>query len=520
MKMTLLLTKMEKRRIKEQLSVFENISEREALIAIEREKSRRSLYSYFLYCMEYIYSHIEFVDNWHHKEICDILQEEYEKGERREKRQKHLMINLPIRALKTVLISEIFPSWLWLKDPSLQIQNVCATQRLATKSSRMTKMIITSDWYQERFPEVELLIDQKAKSDYATTAAGIRVSFGVDSSIIGSSYDYLICDDLNDPKDVHSEASLRNVRETFSDVISGRMSNEWGLRIIMQQRTSNRDLCQFLLDTQKSRYRHICIPAKLTKNTSPEFRKFYKNGYFFPERYGEERLLDYQEEFSGQAFASQLLQEPSAQEGEKILRTWFPSITKSQYEKLNLRKNYLFVDTAEKADPKKNDPWGFLICSENDGFLYITWVLEDWMEHYQGVELIKQLVDDHKITKMFIEEKSTGAVTISALRRELRGTVPVVAINPGTRSKIERVDACQTILKDQRVILADSTYWKEKFLVEVAGFPFAKHDALVDCLAYSVLTLIKNKKAKNKQNKPINPDAFTSDFDDFTSSLY
>ena len=44
-------------------------------IIIDRELSTRSFYEFFLLCMENIYTHIEFVNNWHYEVTCNILQE-------------------------------------------------------------------------------------------------------------------------------------------------------------------------------------------------------------------------------------------------------------------------------------------------------------------------------------------------------------------------------------------------------------------------------------------------------------
>ena len=373
---------------------IQKISNEELEIALNREMSRRSFIFFFRLCMKHIYSHIEFVDNWHYEYLCNALQERFEKTLRHEK-AKHLLINCPIRAGKTILISEIFPVWIWVRsyveNKSIAIQNVCATQRLATKSSRMSKLIITSEFFRKMFPEIELARDSKSKADYATTNNSTRQSFGIDSSIIGSSYSVLICDDLNDPAEVNSETSLNNVISTFDDVISGRMSNEWDMRVILQQRTSSRDLCQHLIDNHKEDYHHICITGELTKDTTPDLIKYYTDGLFFPKRYSRQRLAQYAKELSSQAYASQILQSPSALAGEILLRKWFKTIKQSEFQSIPKQKVYMFLDTAYTSTDK-NDPTGFYICIVHNGKIYIMHAVEIWLEFYELIQEILELI--------------------------------------------------------------------------------------------------------------------------------
>lgn len=499
------------------ISLFKDLTKEQILIIVEREKSKRSFYNFFMYCINNIYKHIEFNNNWHYKVICDTLQAEVERMLRREPTNKHLLINLPIRAGKTILISEIFPVWVWIQSDTLMIQNVCATQRLATKSSRMSKLIITSEWFQARFPEIELSIDNKSKSDYSTKNNGVRVSYGIDSSIIGSSYDILIVDDPNDPKDNNSDTALRNVVDTFKDVIVGRMNNDWGLRVILQQRTSSKDLCQHLLDENKSDYRHICLPVEITKDVSPEFRDYYVDGLFFPKRYSRKRLEQYSRELSGQAYASQLLQAPSSLEGEILLRSWFKVIKQSEFQKLNKGKVYLFIDTAYTKNIKDNDPSGYYICCVVNGRIYVIKAYEKWLEFHENMEEIIEIINTYNVKRVYIENKATGISVSQELKRQLRGKCLVLGINPGSKSKIERARAIQTYLVNERVIIVEDI-WNESFMSQLANFPYGKHDSHIDNLSYSVLTLIAGKKLPTEEGN--NDKGMAVETDDFRDHLY
>ena len=463
----------------------------EIRIAYQREMSKRSLYYFFKLIITEIYRHIEFTDNWHYQYLCDILQVRVESMLRHEP-QKHLLINCPIRSGKTILISEIFPVWLWIKSDKLMIQNVCATQRLATKSSRMSKLILTSQFFQQLFPEIQLAHDAKAKSDYVTTNNGSRQSYGVDSSIIGSSYSVLIADDLNDPADVNSEISLNNVITTFKDVISGRMNNQWDMRVILQQRTSSKDLCQHLMDNNREDYRHICITGELTKDTSNEVRQYYKDDLFFPSRYSRERLEQYKRELTPQAYASQILQSPASLQGEIILRIWLSIKKQSEVQAIPKGKIYLFIDSAFTSNDK-NDASAYFVCFVNNGKMYILKCYEKWLEFFESIEEIKELIVSYGVNKVYVENKATGLSIMQELKRQLRGKTVILPVSPGSKSKIERARSIQTYLQNGKVCVVQDT-WNNTFIDQCANFPYGKNN-MVDCLVYAVGTLIAGKHA-------------------------
>lgn len=464
----------------------------EILIAYNREMSRRSLIFFFRLCMKHIYTHVDFVPNWHMEELCRILQERTIAME--EKRvEKHLLVNIPIRALKTTIISEIFPCWLWVRNSSLMIQNICATQRLATKSSRMSKLILTSLFFKKMFPEIQLSMDNKSKSDYSTTTGGHRTSFGIDSSIIGTSYDICIIDDANDPSDSLSDTSINNVISVFKDVISGRANNDYSWRCILQQRTSQRDLCGYLLTNNANDYKHLCIPAELTKDTSPEFVKFYVDGLFFPSRYSHERLATYARELTSTAYASQILQSPSSVAGTAIQRIWVKTIRQSEFQSLNKNSMIMFIDTNMGSDNKSADPNGIMICCVVNKKIYVVKFLEKWQQLFELCQTIIELVKVYGIRKCYIENAAMGKALISELKRQLRGNVMVLAINPGSKSKMERVNAIQPYLVNSRFVLVEDD-WNELFLNYLVNFPQkGVHDEAVDLTVYSILALLAGK---------------------------
>lgn len=463
-------------------------------VVIEKELCERSLYEFFKLTTKNIYSHIVWDYNWHYKIICDRLQDEIERIIDKRHKGKDIIINLPFRSGKSTLISEIFPVWVAIKSAGkLSILNICSTQALAVKSSRMSKLIISSTWFKDRFGDrVEIMKDNKSKASYSYTSGGHRLAMGIDSSIIGQGADIIIIDDPNDPSDNASDLTLKRVIDTYKDVIYSRLNNnKVGVRIILQQRIHENDLCGYLLHNNGADYQHICLPAMLNKFTSPEYMENYVDELFWPTRFSQNELLNYQKILSAQAYASQLLQSPAALEGDMIKRGWFKIVSQLDFAVMNRGKMMLFVDTAF-TDNKKNDPTALLLCCVVKGNIYVVKAEEYWKEFYEIIEILKEWVLLYNVSKIYIEPKASGLSIIQELKRQIRGATSVIKIDNPVKSKVERVNSISPYLNNGRVVLVKDS-WNERFLSQMSAFPFGLHDDLVDTAVYAIKTLIAGR---------------------------
>lgn len=160
------------------IELLKKIPPEQLKIAVEKELSERSLYEFFKLVTKNLYGHINWSYNWHYKVICDILQLEIERIIIEEEKTQDYLINLPFRSGKSTLISEIVPVWIAIKSSgTLSVLNICSTSVLAVKSSRMSKLIITSQWFKDRFTDrVEIMSDDKGKASYSFTGGGHRLA--------------------------------------------------------------------------------------------------------------------------------------------------------------------------------------------------------------------------------------------------------------------------------------------------------------------------------------------------------
>lgn len=151
------------------------ISEREAFDAL----LRTNLYAYAHKAFQVIEPSSEFEDNWHIGCICEHL-EAVSNGE-----IPKLIINLPPRLLKSVLVAQIFPTWELGRNPSTQFIGASYAHTLAERNVMKSRQIIQSEMYARLFPKTLISSDNNQKDYFTTTQNGQYKGTGIGGTITG-----------------------------------------------------------------------------------------------------------------------------------------------------------------------------------------------------------------------------------------------------------------------------------------------------------------------------------------------
>ena len=456
---------------------------------VEAEIYKRSFYEFFVAASKILYPNVEWQYPPFYKYICDLLQEAVERLIAGEEKKHDFIFNLPFRAGKSILLSQIFPVWCWIKKPSMAIMQVSHSETLAIKHSHASKMLIESEWFLSLFPDLTLRVDTKSKANFMNGEGGKRVSFGVQSGIIGEGCNIMIVDDINNPKD--SIAVTQSINEVFTDTLYSRLNNpSIDFRIILQQRVASNDICGYLMDTNPNKYFHICLPVRITNDINPpECVEFYENGLLWKDRFSEKIILDFQQTLGSRAFAGQLLQRPLLEEGGILKRTWFKKITLDEFKKLTDKQTiewYAFVDTAY-GGKQTNDATAIVIACKFNNQMYIIKVYNVWLEFPQLISKLKEIQKEFGLRIIYVESKASGLSIIQQLRNDGFNVSTLTA----DKDKIARANAAAPILEGGRVTIIEDN-WNEMFLSQVASFPFA-HDDMTDAFVYGVDKLLTNE---------------------------
>jgi hypothetical protein len=198
--------------------------------------------------------------NWH----LDVLAE-YLEAVAADDGIKRLIVNIPPRSGKSLLASVLWPAWVWAKSPATRWLFASYSVGLSGKHSSDRRTVITSPWYQRRWP-VHLLDDQNQKTEFVNTARGHMLATSLGGTATGKGGDFLVADDLQNPEMAESTAERRNVLRFFDETLSTRLdSKRHGRILVIQQRTHQADLTGHLLE--QGGWTHLCLPAEFERRT-------------------------------------------------------------------------------------------------------------------------------------------------------------------------------------------------------------------------------------------------------------
>lgn len=209
-----------------------------SVTSIETEKARRYFREFVKQAWHIVEPGTVFSHNWHIDVICDHLQYlrdvvvgrldvalRFGTGN-----VYNLLINMPPRAMKSLIVSVFFPAWAWIDDPWLRFLYSSYAQDLATDHSVACRRVIESDWYQERWGHCfQLAGDQNLKTKFENDHRGVRQSTSVGGTGTGKGGHIVVC--LPPDEVIWTERGLemiapivwerRNVRVWAHDVQTG-----------------------------------------------------------------------------------------------------------------------------------------------------------------------------------------------------------------------------------------------------------------------------------------------------------
>lgn len=457
----------------------------EALVA---ELCRQRFYDFFLEFWETIEA-AELVPNWHIEYICNQLQEVYDTWEEGGS-QPDVLINVPPGSSKSTTVTQLFPAWLWVKNPTIRIISSSYAADLSTAHAVKTRDCITSDKFKRVFPGlVEIKHDEGGKTAYRNTKKGQRFTTSTGGRVTGMHGDFIIVDDPINPEESESETTRIRANRFVSKTLSTRKTNKKRtVTIMVMQRLHEQDPAGKWL-TDKPSLRHICLPAEASDNISPpDARDYYVDGLLDVNRLDIEAITKAKQDLGSYGYAGQFSQRPAPEGGGKLKKAWFGRISWADFLVLTRGQQVTWqfdADTAFTTD-QKNDPTGIMSSAYVGNTLYIRYV--EWVRLEMG-PLCRHLpvfVAKHGYdagSMLYIEPKANGKSTVQIIRENTKLHVAEAPTPIG--SKLERVNSVAPFVESLRVVLLDGS-WNEPFVEELAAFPNAAHDESADLLTQAI----------------------------------
>jgi hypothetical protein len=262
-----------------------------------------------------------FTPNWHIDLICEHLEAVSAGATTR------LLINLPPRSMKSLLVSVLWSAWEWSRWPGLRYIFASYTDALAAKHSLDRRTVLQSPFYQTRWGDrVILAPDQNEKGEFLNTARGRMIATSVGGSILGKGGDRIVIDDPHNPTQIESDAQ-RDAAITHFKTLATRLDDKKrGAIIVVQQRLHEQDLTATCLEL--GGYVHLCLPAEAEERTEivfPSGRRLIREpgDLLWPEREGRSELDDQKKVLGTAVYSAQYQQQPTPAGGLIFKREWF-----------------------------------------------------------------------------------------------------------------------------------------------------------------------------------------------------
>lgn len=442
-----------------------------------RLMARSSLHFYTRYMFKRRKGY-RWTDNWHHRVICQHLQDVYDG------KIKRLLINISPRYGKTEIAVLNFITWAMGRAPDSEFIHTSYAATLAENNSAATHSIMGHDAYRDLFPDVRMAGGGRAH--WKTTAGGVMYATGSGGSVTGFGAGKLkevgengvapfagaiIVDDPHKAAEADSETMRKGVIEWYQNTLASRLNSPHTPIIVIMQRLHEEDLSGWLLKGGSGEeWTHLCIPV-LNEQDEP----------LWPWKHDREALAA-MERSSPYVFAGQYMQRPAPLGGGLIKEAWFkyhpwsPKLEPEQRRKY--RRIVQSVDTAFKTR-EMSDYSAIITFGEHDAGYDILDIFKAKLEYPDLRRQIMLHAGHWQPNAILIEDKASGQSLIQELRTTTR--LAVLPIRP-TVDKVARVNAITPLIEAGKVSLPQGHPEVAAFISECGQFPNGKHDDAVDAL--------------------------------------
>jgi len=452
---------------------------------VTRELCRRSLRKFVEAAWGTVEPH-EFVPGWHIDCICDHLQA-VSRGE-----IQNLIINIPPRHGKSLIVSVFWPAWEWGPNgrPEIRWLTSSYAASLSIRDSVKCRRVIQSPWYQRLWGDrFRLVGDQNAKARYENDKRGYRLASSVGGATTGEGGDRIVVDDPNNVNEVESDAIRESTNTWWDEVMSTRANNlAQSTKVIIQQRSHDNDLTGHILKTAAEDWKFLVLPAEyeskaiIQTNTGFKDPRRREGELLWPQRFDKRVLGALKRSLGGFASASQLQQRPVPRGGGIIKRHWwrFYDEIPEDLDVMFQSWDMSFKDTGS-SDYVAGQVWGIKGANR-----YLLDEVHDRLSFTNTVRAVVRMSERWpNATAKYIEDAANGPAVMDALKDRISGIIAVRAKG----SKESRAFAVSPEIEAGNVYLPNPKHcrWVEDFIDELAAFPRGAHDDRVDSCTQALL---------------------------------
>ena len=393
-----------------------------------------------------------------------------------------LCVTQPPRTAKSSTITLSFPFWLILMNPELNILIVNYNDKLANRfGTRLRQLFIDNEnLLSSRDIYISKAEHAKASFRFENRKGELLGSInlvGVGGTITGTDVDICICDDLIKGFKDTSQKLLDDLYEWFREIIIPRLEPHSKL-IVLGTRWHTQDIIGRLLKNHPEKYKFIHLKA-LNEDGS----------CIWPNKYTPEFFEERRNEVGDRVFEAQYQGQPLDETGDFFDLNWLIFEEKFQYTNPLITGKVRSWDLAYSSDEPGKDNDYTASCKMyrlQDDTYYVTDVT---MERY-GDNLLNNLKrtakQDNPNVKILIETGTKGGAAkelYNQYKKHFTGYRTQQSEPVG--SKVDRANGFKQALMQGKIRFVLNDNQRELLMNQLKGFPLAKHDDLIDALAYA-----------------------------------
>lgn len=411
-----------------------------------------------------------------------------------------LVLTAPSQHGKSMIVTDFF-GWCLGRCPGMRSGFASYSDYLGTRANLRLQRLIDSETYRRVFPATRLcdenVVTQAGKPRRNSTHLELVGQIGsfrnttVEGPLTGEPLDLGMIDDpVKDRQTADSTIIQARVWDWFRDVFRTRFSKAYGLIVIMT-RWNLADLVGHMIADDPT-IDVVSYPA-----IAIEDEPHRKRGEaLFPELKPLEFLLEQKAAMDPASWESIYQQNPVPREGAMIKRAWLSNrYTSRGADPIRIIQSW---DCASKAKESSANQACITIAEFPDR-------LEVWDVFAQRLEIpdllpkVRELAEHWNPSALLIEDRDSGQGIIQYLRRGSR--LPVIAIDPGQRDKVTRLEVETPLIQAGKLWLPESAPWVADFVAEVTTFPGSPRKDRVDALS-QVLRWIRERSVSGSAVAP------------------
>ncbi len=454
-----------------------------------------------------------FVPNWHIDAICEHL-EAVTVGD-----ILYLLITMPPRHSKSLVVSVLWPVWEWLKYPQYRWVFASYAFSLSVRDSIKRRTVIQSRWYQERWADkYALLKEQNSKVRFENSQRGFMLASSVGGSNTGEGGERIIADDPHNVKKIESEDIRNDAVNWWNIVMSTRRNDVNSARVCIQQRVHEGDVAGNIIEHGDAV--HLNLPAEYDPRRRCFTNWVHKVGgapvhwedprhepgeLLNPLRFGQDQIEKAKIDLGDYQFAAQFQQDPTPPEGSIIQAEWLQyyggptGIGIPEWDKCtNAFTPLLSIDCTFREHKDTDYVAGLVWAMYGPNIYLLPLCIHDRLSFTGTLEAVtdfcggKTMDGQEKrgiypfIKYKLVENKANGPAVIDTLRHKVSGMMP---FEPGNASKESRLQAVSWRFRARNIFLPHEKIapWIKEYVYELCAFPKAKRDDYVDATSQALL---------------------------------